>query len=85
MFLTNLKIFTLIIDYTNILPTPISVLSPENKVRISAGLAGVHLISSILLGQGHLHELGCVQSEGEDGDRDDVDQESLGVAHSLQS
>ena len=31
----------------------------------------------------HLHELGRVESEGEDGHRDDVHQQPLGVAHRL--
>ena len=31
----------------------------------------------------HLHELGRVESEGEDGDGDDVDEEPLTVAHGL--
>ena len=58
---------------------------PEYEVWIPPCLAGINLISSILLGQGHLHELGCVQSEGEDGHWDDVDQKSLCVAHCLQN
>ena len=31
----------------------------------------------------HLHELGRVESEGEDRHRDDVDHQPLGVAHRL--
>ena len=58
---------------------------PEYEVWISPCLAGVHLVSSIVLGQGHFHELGSVQSEGEYSDGDDVDQQSLGVAHCLEN
>ena len=57
--------------------------SPEYKVGISPGLAGVHLVSSIVLGQGHLHEFGSVESEGEHSDGHNVDQQSFGVAHCL--
>ena len=60
-----------------------SVLSPEHEVRISPCLAGVHLIGPIILGQGHLHELGSVESEGEDSHGDDVDQQALSIAHRL--
>ena len=57
--------------------------SPEYEVGISPGLARVHLIGSVVLCQGHLHELGSVESEGEDRHGDYVDQEPLGVAHRL--
>ena len=58
---------------------------PKYKVWIPPCLAGVHLVSSIVLGQGHFHELGSVEGEGEYSDGDDVDQQSLGVAHCLQN
>ena len=57
---------------------------PEYEVWIPPCLAWVHFIGAIVLGQGHLHELGCVEGEGEDSHRHDVDQQSLAVAHSLQ-
>ena len=60
-------------------------LLPEYKVGIPPCLAGVHLVSSIVLGQSHFHELGSVEGEGEYSDGDDVDQQSLGVAHCLQN
>ena len=63
-------------------PWPYSL--PEYEVRIPPCCAWVHLVSSIVLGQGHLHELGSVESEGEHSDGHDIDQESLGVAHCLQ-
>ena len=56
---------------------------PEYEVRIPPGLAWIHLIGAIVLGQGHLHELGRVEGEGEHGDRHDVDQQPLTVAHRL--
>ena len=59
--------------------------SPEYEVGISPGLARVHLIGSVVLCQGHLHELGSVESEGKYSDGHDVDQQSLGVAHCLQN
>ena len=57
--------------------------SPEYEVGISPGLARVHLIGSVVLCQGHLHELGSVESEGEDSHGDDVDQQALSIAHRL--
>ena len=56
---------------------------PEDEVGVAASLARVHLVGAIVLGQGHLHELWRVESEGEHGDWDNVDQQSLAVAHCL--
>ena len=62
----------------------LSALSPEYEVWISPRLARINLIGSVVLGQGHLHELGSVEGEGEDRHGDDVDEESLGVTHCLE-
>ena len=56
---------------------------PEDEVGVAASLARVHLVGAVVLGQGHLHELGRVESEGEHGDWDNVDQQPLAVAHCL--
>ena len=56
---------------------------PEDEVGVTPGCARVHFIGPIILCQGDLHELGRVESEGEDGDGDDVDEEPLTVAHGL--
>ena len=39
------------------------------------------VVGSVGLCHLHLHELGDVESKGDGGDWDDVDQESLGVGH----
>ena len=54
---------------------------PENESWILPGLRSIHLVGSIVLGHGDLHELGHVEGEGEDGDGDDVDQEPSRVRH----
>ena len=56
---------------------------PEDEVGVTPGCARVHLIGSVILCQGDLHELRRVEGEGEDGDGDDVDEEPLTVAHGL--
>ena len=66
-------------------PQPPQYFLPKYEVWIPPCLAGVHLVSSIVLGQGHFHELGSVEGEGEYGDGDDVDQQTLGVAHCLEN
>ena len=57
---------------------------PEDEGGVPAGLAGVHLVGAVVLGEGHLHELGHVQGEGQHGDRHHVHQQPLGVAHRLE-
>ena len=43
----------------------------------------IDFCSPIVLGQGHLHEFGNVQSERKNCYRDNIDQQSSGIAHSL--
>ena len=56
---------------------------PEDEVGVPAGGARVHLVSPVILSEGHLHKLRRVQREGEDSHGDDVDQEPLAVTHGL--
>ena len=50
---------------------------PEYKGWVSSGVTWVNLIGTIILIGGHLHELGDVEEEGQDGDGYDVDHRSL--------
>ena len=54
---------------------------PEDEGWVPACLAGVHLVGAVVLCEGHLHELGHVEGEGEGGDWYDVDQEASRVRH----
>ena len=58
---------------------------PEDEGWVTSCLAWINLVSSILLRDRHLHELGDVEGEGQHRDGDDVDKHPLGVAHSLTS
>ena len=56
---------------------------PEDKGWVLAGLAWIHHVSSVGFSHRDLHEFGDVQRKGEDCDRDNIDQESLGIGHCL--
>ena len=51
----------------------------EHVGGVEPGLTGVHYSGPIGLGKLDFHKLGDVQSKGDDGHRNDVNQESLGV------
>ena len=55
----------------------------EDVGGVQPRLTGVHYSCSIRLGKLDFHKLGDVQSKGDCGHRNDVDQESLGVGHGL--
>ena len=56
---------------------------PKDECWILARLAGVNHIGSVGFPHCDFHELGNVQRKGEYCHRDNIDQESLGVGHGL--
>ena len=57
---------------------------PEYEGWILPGLAWIHNIGSIGLSDCDLHELGNVERERQNSHRNNIDQQSLGIGHSLE-